>query len=292
LIVDNFNDYYDPALKEARVKELKRLYAEAKIARVDISDYKALEEAFKEYSPDKICHLAAQAGVRYSLTHPLIYGQYNLMGTLNILELCRQYKVRDLVYASTSSVYGNNKKMPFAEKDKTDTQLSLYAATKKSNEVMAYAYHHLFELNCTGLRFFNVYGTWARPDLALLKFTQLMTAGKKIDVYNHGHMTRDFTYIDDIVDGIMAALDKSYPHEIFNLGRGEPVKLLDFIAEIEKNLGIEANKNMMPMQPGDVPETSADISKARDMLGYNPAVSIQEGVKRFIEWYREYYEDN
>lgn len=288
-IVDNFNDYYDPSLKEARANLLKENFDEVEIYKIDITDYAAMEKLFKKKNFDKVCHLAAQAGVRYSLENPFAYLETNARGTLNMLELCRHYKVKDFIFASSSSVYGNNKKMPFLEEDQVDQPISLYAATKKSNEEMAYTYHHLFGLNCTGLRFFTVYGPWGRPDMALFKFTQNIFKGKQIDVYNNGNMARDFTYIDDIVSGVIAAIDKSFPFEIFNLARGQSIKLTYYISEIEKNVGKEAFRNNMPMQPGDVPVTSADISKARKLLDYEPAFSIEEGVANFVEWYKEYY---
>ena len=290
IIVDNFNDYYDPELKRARAKILTSKYDAVEFEEVDIADYKALENIFKNEKIDKVCHLAAQAGVRYSLEHPFAYERTNITGTLNLLELCRHYSVKDFIYASSSSVYGNNKKLPFIETDRVDTPISLYAASKKSNEEMAYTYHHLFGLNCTGLRFFTVYGPWGRPDMALFLFTKAILDNKAIKVFNNGEMARDFTYIDDIVSGVIFALDKSYPYEIFNLARGESIKLMDYISEIEKNLNKSAKKNMMPLQPGDVPETSADISHAREKLGYDPQTSVPTGVKNFIEWYKRYYE--
>ena len=289
VIVDNFNDYYEISLKEARIKDIKKINSDIRVERINLKDYDELEKVFKREKFDKVCHLAAQAGVRYSLDFPHKYIQSNTIGTLNILELCRHNNVTDLVFASSSSVYGNNKKMPFSEEDKVDTPISLYAATKKSNEEMAFAYHHLFGLNCVGLRFFTVYGPWNRPDMALSRFTKNILCGEPIDVYNNGEMYRDFTYVDDIVSGVVAAIDSELKYEIFNLARGESVKLMDYIAEIEKNLGKEAKKNMMPMQPGDVPATSADISKAQKLLDYKPRPSVDEGIKNFIEWYMSYY---
>ncbi|MDO8259875.1 MAG: SDR family NAD(P)-dependent oxidoreductase, partial [Candidatus Magasanikbacteria bacterium] len=240
IIVDNFNDYYDPTLKEARANFLKENFDEVEIYKIDITDYAAMEKLFKIKKFDKVCHLAAQAGVRYSLENPFAYLETNSRGTLNLLELCRHYKVKDFIFASSSSVYGNNKKIPFLEEDQVDQPISLYAATKKSNEEMAYTYHHLFGLNCTGLRFFTVYGPWGRPDMALFKFTENIFKGKQIDVYNNGDMARDFTYVDDIAAGVVAAIDKSFPFEIFNLARGQSIKLTYYIAEIEKNVGKEA----------------------------------------------------
>ena len=291
VVIDNFNDYYSRELKEARAKVLAD-YKNVKIIRADITDYAAMEEIFKEHRFDKICHLAAQAGVRYSLENPFIYEKTNTLGTLNLLELCQRYSIKDFIFASSSSVYGNNKKLPFSEDDRVDIPISLYAATKKANEEMAFSYHHLYGLNCIGLRFFTVYGPWGRPDMALFKFTENIIAGKPIDVYNKGNMTRDFTYISDAVGGVLAAIDKSYSYEIFNLARGESVNLMEYIKEIENNLGKKAEKNMMPIQPGDVPATLSDISKAKKMLNYNPRVSIKEGIKEFINWYRDYFNIN
>ncbi len=288
VILDNLNEYYDSNLKKARVRELKKDYRFI-FTRADISDYKAVKSVFDQHKFNKVCHLAAQAGVRYSLEKPLVYGYSNIIGTLNLLELCRRHNVKDFIFASSSSVYGDNKKIPFSEEDRVDKPISLYAATKKSNEEMAYAYHHLFRINCTGLRFFTAYGPWGRPDMALFKFTDNIAKGKKIEVFNKGNMIRDFTYIDDIVSGVVSAIDRAYAFEIFNLGRGQPIKLLEFIGEIEKNLGIRARKKMMPMQPGDVHATFADISKAKKMIGYSPKTSVKEGIKRFVEWYKDYY---
>ena len=291
LIVDNFNDYYDPQIKRDRVKELEKQFDNFKIFEVDISDYKKSEKIFKENKIDKVCNLAAQAGVRYSLTNPFAYVNSNIVGFVNLLELCRHNNVKDFIYASSSSVYGNNKELPFSEDDRVDQPISLYAASKKSNEEMAYAYHHLFGLNCTGLRFFTAYGPWGRPDMALFKFVKSISKGEAIDVYNNGNMSRDFTYIDDIVLGAVSAIDKSYPYEIFNLARGESISLLDFIKEIENNLGMVAKKNMLPLQPGDVPETSAKIDRARKMLDYNPQTSVVEGIKNFVNWYNNYFKN-
>ncbi|MBU0666403.1 MAG: SDR family NAD(P)-dependent oxidoreductase [Nanoarchaeota archaeon] len=285
VIVDNFNDYYDVGLKEARAKELFG----ATIIRADISDYKTMNKIFETHSFDKVCHLAAQAGVRYSVTNPFVYERSNILGTLNLLELCRNHGVKDFVFASSSSVYGNNKKLPFSEDDRVDNPISLYAATKKSNEEMAYVYHQLYNLNCTGLRFFTVYGPYGRPDMALFLFTKAIIEGQEVAVFNNGEMARDFTYISDIVSGVLAAIDKPFGFEIFNLARGESIRLLDFISEIEKNFGVLANKKFLPIQLGDVSKTSADISKAKKLLGYNPKTSISVGVKQFIDWYKSFY---
>jgi len=284
VVVDNFNEYYDASLKRARANLLS-----CEIIEADISDYEAMEKVFEDYSFDKICHLAAQAGVRYSLEKPFVYENTNVKGTLVLLELCRKFKVKDFVFASSSSVYGDNKKQPFSELDRVDTPISLYATTKKSNEEIAYVYHHLFGLNCTGLRFFTTYGPYGRPDMALFIFTKAILEGKEIKVFNNGNMARDFTYISDTISGILSALDNAFKYEIFNIARGEKVKLPDFIKEIEKNLGVKAKKRFLPLQPGDVPESLADISKAREMIGYNPKVSIKEGVKKFVDWYKEFY---
>lgn len=289
-IVDNFNDYYDPSLKEARVKILAEEYPRVEVIRADITDEKRMEEVFKEGKFDKVCHLAAQAGVRHSLEVPREYERSNVLGTLNILEQCRRQGVKNFIFASSSSVYGDGSKIPYREDDRVDKPISVYAATKKVNEEMAYTYHRLFGLNCTGLRFFTVYGPWGRPDMGVFQFLKRVAEGEPIEVYNHGKMARDFTYVDDIVSGVAAALDKSFPYEIFNLARGESVNLLDYIKEVEKNFGREAEKIMKSLPAGDMVATSADISKARKMLGYEPKVSVGEGVRRMAEWYRGYYE--
>ena len=286
--IDNFNDYYDPKLKEARIKILEKLDG-FKLYRLDFSDREKLSVVFKENKIDKILHLGAQAGVRYSLTNPFAYEQSNLAGTLNIFEGARENQIKDIVYASSSSVYGMNKKVPFSETDNVDHPISLYAATKKANELMAYTYHHLYGLNCTGLRFFTVYGPWGRPDMAYFSFTQAILSGKTIKVFNHGDLRRDFTYIDDIVEGVIKCIDNPFPYEVINLGNNQPVALLDFIQTIEKELGQEAKKEMLPMQPGDVKETYADIDKAKKLLGYEPKTDIKEGINKFIKWYKEYY---
>lgn len=288
VIVDNYNDYYDVNLKRSRIGELKKDHDFIDIE-ADISDYDAIEPIFKKYKFDKICHLGAQAGVRYSLEKPLVYGYSNLNGTLNLLELSRKYNIKDFILASSSSVYGNSKKIPFSENDRVDTPISLYAATKKSNEEMAHVYHHLFGINCTILRFFTVYGPWGRPDMAYFSFTDNILKEKPIQIFNHGKMERDFTYISDTISGIMAAIEKPLSFEIINLGRGKPEKLMEFIEEIEKCLGLQAKKEMLPMQPGDVPITFSDTSKAKRLLGYEPKISIEEGIKNFINWYRNFY---
>jgi len=286
--IDNFNDYYDPKIKEDRVKRLKKSYKFSPY-REDISNYKAIDGIIKKERPDKICHLAAQAGVRHSLENPFLYLKSNIDGTLVMLETARHNKIKDFIYASSSSVYGGNKKVPFSEEDRVDTPISLYATTKKANELMAHTYHKLFGLNTTGLRFFTVYGPYGRPDMALFIFTKNILEGQPIEIFNHGKMKRDFTYVDDIVSGIVASLDKSYPCEIFNLGNSNTVDLMYFIERIEKELGKKAIKKMMPMQKGDVAETFADISKAQKMLGFRPKTSVDEGIKKFINWYKKYY---
>lgn len=291
VIIDNFNDYYDPKLKFFRADTLKnhKNKKNLKIYKADISDLKSLDKIFKKHKFDKICHLAAQAGVRYSLKDPFRYEIWNNLGTLNLLELAVKHKIKDFVFASSSSVYGGNKKIPFSEKDSVDSPVSLYAATKKTNELYAHVYHHLYGLNCTGLRFFTVYGPYGRPDMALFKFVKNILKGEKIDVYNKGNMKRDFTYVSDIVSGVLSAIDKPMGYEIFNLGNNNPVTLNKFISSIEKALGKKAKKNLLGMQPGDVKKTYADIDKAQKKLGYSPKTDIKEGIDKFISWYKEYY---
>lgn len=289
--IDNFNDYYAVGLKEARA-EILRKYPTFAEKRIDLADKKALQQVFQGFSFSKICHLAAQAGVRYSLTHPDVYEQSNLAGFLNILEMTRHFKIPRLVYASSSSVYGGNTKMPFAEADRVDTPVSLYAATKKANELMAHAYSHLFGFQSIGLRFFTVYGPWGRPDMAMWLFVKAIKAGQPIKVFNHGNMKRDFTFIDDIVNGVCGALfaEGLDQYEIFNLGNHRSEHLMEMIGIIEKELGIEAKKDLMPLQPGDVPESFADIEKARTKLGFHPETSIKRGIPKFIAWYNDHPE--
>ena len=286
--IDNFNHYYDNSLKEDRNKILER-YKNFILYRGDLEKIELLQSIFKKHKIDKICHLAAQAGVRYGIENPYAYIQSNVVGFTNLLEEARNTEVKNFVFASSSSVYGENKKVPFSEMDRVDHPISLYAATKKSNEEIAFAYSHLFGMRCTGLRFFTVYGPWGRPDMALFKFTEKILNGEEIEVYGHGRMMRDFTYIDDIVSGIIRSLEKLASFEIFNLGRGEPVKLNDFIKAIGSSTGMKVKKKKLPMQLGDVTKTYADISKAKKKLGYKPKTSIDEGVKNFVDWYREYY---
>ncbi len=285
---DNLNPYYDPSLKRARLKILKR-YPTYSFHKADLRNRKRLFSVFEENHLDKVCHLAAQAGVRYSIENPYTYIDSNIVGTMNVLEACRQFKVNDLVYASSSSVYGGNEKMPFSEKDRVDDPISLYAATKKSNELMAHVYSHLFGLNTTGLRFFTVYGPYGRPDMALFKFAKNIIESKPIEVYNFGKMERDFTYIDDIVKGTVAALDRPFRYEVFNLGNNTPIKLTYFIELIEKHLGKKAHRQLLPLQEGDVPRTCADIGHAKELLDYDPKVSIEDGVSNFLGWYMDYY---
>lgn len=304
--IDNVNDYYDPTLKEARLRLLEP-FERFRLIRADIADREAMERAFAELKPKRVVHLAAQAGVRYSITHPHIYIDANIRGFLHILEGCRYNGVEHLVYASTSSVYGANTKQPFSEHQNVDHPVSLYAATKKANELMAHTYASLYQLPCTGLRFFTVYGPWGRPDMALFKFTRGILAGEPIPVFNEGKMIRDFTYVDDIVEGIIrvtdstAAADPSWtgddpdparsyaPWRVFNIGNNEPVQLLDYIHVLEECLGRKANMELLPMQPGDVPSTMADVTELERAVGFRPRTSVREGVRRFVDWYREYY---
>ena len=286
--VDNINDYYDPNLKQARLDELKN-FKSFTFHKGDIADKDFIEEIFEENDFDSVIHLAAQAGVRYSLENPHAYIHSNIVGTQNILESILKHDVDSLVFASSSSVYGDNKKVPFSEEDKTDSPRSLYGATKKACEIMCYSYHSMHGINMTGLRYFTVYGPWGRPDMALFKFTKAILEDEKIDVYNQGEMSRDFTYIDDIVTGTVAAIDSVKDFQVINLGNDTPVSLIDFISEIESATGKEAQKNMMDMQKGDVVKTHADISKAKQLLRYDPSTPLSEGVPKFVEWYKDYY---
>jgi UDP-glucuronate 4-epimerase len=285
--IDNLNEYYDPELKQNRLKILSNSNMFS-FNKIDLCDYQSIENLFKTYKIDKICHLAAQAGVRYSLTHPHVYQKSNGEGFLNILELARHYKVENFVYASSSSVYGKNTKTPFSETDPVEHPISIYAASKRSNELTAYSYSHLFGIPCSGLRFFTVYGPWGRPDMALFIFTKAIINSEPISVFNNGNMIRNFTYVDDIVDGIVRVINTPRPYEIYNIGNSRAETLLDFINEIEKNLGKKAIKQLLPLQPGDVPNTVADIEKMRQ-LGYEPKTNIDIGIKNFISWYKEYY---
>lgn len=294
--VDNFNDYYDPALKEARVDWVREQAGDFPLLRFDLADAAATAEAFAEVQPDVVIHLAAQAGVRYSLSNPRAYASSNLDGFLNILEGCRAHPVQHLLYASSSSVYGANQQVPYSVHDNVDHPLSLYAATKKANELMAHSYSHLYGIPTAGLRFFTVYGPWGRPDMAYFKFTDAIVGGRPIDLYNHGRMERDFTYVDDIVDGITSAIERATPttagrapHRVYNLGNSCPEQLGDMVAILERLLGRGAMRNLLPMQPGDVRSTCADISLAAGELGYRPKVTLEQGLERFVAWHRSYY---
>ena len=287
--LDNVNDYYSPSLKWDRVAQLKAFPAFT-FHHLDLCDYPALEGIFKKNGISQVIHLAAQAGVRYSLTNPNAYQKSNLEGFLNVLELCRHFQVDNLIYASSSSVYGKNRKLPFSENDVLEGQISLYGATKRANELMAHSYSHLYGLKSTGLRFFTVYGPWGRPDMALFLFSEAILKGEKISVYNFGQMRRDFTYIDDITKGVVACLEHKFEYEIINLGNHKPVELLYLIELLEKALGREAKKLMLPIHPGDCEATFADIDKARRLLGFEPATNIEEGLQKFVEWYKDYFE--
>ena len=304
--VDNHNDYYDPKIKDARIRLLKK-NKNYKHYKIDITDQAGLIKVFKKHLPDKVVNLAAQAGVRYSIENPLAYINSNIVGFTNILENCCQYKVKHLVYASTSSVYGANTKMPFSEHDSANHPLSVYAASKKSNELMSHAYSYLYNLPTTGLRFFTVYGPWGRPDMALFKFTKNILEEKYIDVFNYGKHTRDFTYIDDIVGGIIKTLDvpatinskwrgdkpdpanSKAPWRIYNIGNNKPVQLMDYIDALEKALGKKAKINFLPLQPGDVPDTYASVDNLNKKFNYKPSTPVVEGVSNFVRWYKDYY---
>ncbi len=301
-------DYYDVKLKESRLEKLESL--SFTFYKLDLADRDGMAKLFETEQFERVIHLAAQAGVRYSLENPYAYADSNLTGYLNILEGCRHNKVQHLLYASSSSVYGLNRKMPFSTDDSVDHPVSLYAATKKANELMAHTYSHLYSIPTTGLRFFTVYGPWGRPDMALFKFTKAMLEGKSIDVYNYGKMKRDFTYIDDIVEAIVRIQDvipqpdpewtveegspatSSAPYRVYNIGNSSPVELMDYINALEQALGLEAKKNMMPIQPGDVLNTSAETQALYKTIGFKPETPVQQGVKNFVDWYKEYYQYN
>jgi UDP-glucuronate 4-epimerase len=305
--IDNLNDYYDVSLKQAR---LDRLTPQAgyRHCHIDIANQQAMRRVFEAEKPDRIVHLAAQAGVRYSLENPHAYIEANVVGFLNVLECARAQGTEHLVYASTSSVYGSNTNMPFSVHDNVDHPVSMYAATKKTNELMAHTYSHLFGTPCTGLRFFTVYGPWGRPDMALFKFTRSMLAGEPIDVFNHGHHTRDFTYVEDIVEGIVRVLDRpaaanpdwsgdapdphssSAPYRLYNIGSNSPIQLMRYIEVLEETLGIQAKKNMLPLQPGDVPDTFANVDDLVRDVDYQPDTPIEVGIARFVAWYKDYYQ--
>ena len=296
--IDNINDYYDPSLKQARLARLSEQVG-FRFIKMDLSDRNGVGLLFAQEKFDRVIHLAAQAGVRYSLENPMAYVDSNLVGMMTILEGCRHNNVKHLVYASSSSVYGMNKKIPFSTDDNVDYPISLYAATKKSNELMAHTYSHLYGIPTTGLRFFTVYGPWGRPDMAPFKFTKAIVQGDVIDVYNHGKMQRDFTYIDDIVEGVLriqdvlpelnSELDSSAPYKIYNIGNSEPIELEEFISCIEKALNKNAIKNYMPMQPGDVVRTYADVSELEKKTHFKPQTSLQDGINSFVDWYKEFY---
>jgi len=319
--LDNINDYYDVNVKYGRLEQtginkndieygkpvISSKYGNYKFIKLNLEDREGLERLFKEQNFDRVCNLAAQAGVRYSLTNPYAYIDSNISGFMNILECCRHNSIEHLAYASSSSVYGLNEIMPFSTSHNVDHPISLYAASKKANELMAHTYSHLYRLPTTGLRFFTVYGPWGRPDMALFLFTKAILEGRTIDVFNNGNMQRDFTYVDDIVEGIMRVIDnpptgkKSWdpknpdpgssaaPYKIYNIGNSSPVKLMDFIEAIEKVLGKKADKNLLPMQAGDVPATWADVKDLVEDLGYKPATTVEEGVSRFIIWYKDFF---
>ena len=285
--IDNLNPYYSVKLKEDRNSILKN-FSNYIFYKADFASRENLFKILDKEKPNIICHLAAQAGVRHSLENPFIYEQSNLLGFLNLIEWAKN-STENFVYASSSSVYGGNKKLPFSEKDRVDTPISLYAATKKSNELIAHVYHHLFEVPMTGLRFFTVYGPWGRPDMALYKFTTMITNGETIQVFGYGKMKRDFTYIEDMLPAILKSLDTPRDYKIYNLGGNSPVKLMYFISLIEKELNIEAKKEFLPIQPGDVSETYANIENAKKDLGFEPKTSIEDGVKIFMKWFKEYH---
>ncbi|MDT0689802.1 NAD-dependent epimerase [Salegentibacter sp. F188] len=307
--LDNLNDYYDPNLKYDRLKELgvikehsekysatvqSATYENFKFTNLDLQDRQELPLLFHTEEFDIVCNLAAQAGVRYSIENPNAYIDSNIVGFANLLECCRQYHVKRLVFASSSSVYGQNKKVPFSTGDQVDEPISLYAATKKSNELMAYTYSHLYDFETIGLRFFTVYGPWGRPDMAMFLFTDAIDNGRPIKVFNEGNLERDFTYVDDIVEGIMPVINlettsNTPKYSLYNIGNSSPVKLMDFITEIEKHLGKKAQKDMLPMQPGDVERTWADVTSLKKDFGYNPHTSVSEGVGNFVKWYKSYY---
>ena len=286
--IDNLNDYYDSNLKQARLDQLKH-FKSFTFNKVDMADRESLTTSFQSFNPKKIVNLAAQPGVRYSMENPYKYMESNLVGFLNIIELCRNNEVKSFIYASSSSVYGGNKKMPFSVEDRVHQPLALYGATKRANELIAHSYSHLYGLRTTGLRYFTVYGPWYRPDMAIFIFTQKIIAGKPIPVFNNGKMRRDFTYIDDVISGTRSAIEKNYKCEIFNLGNSKSESLLELIGIIEKNLGNKAQIEYLPMQPGDVKESLADIKKSTEKLGYKPITTINKGIPQFIKWYKEYY---
>ena len=304
--IDNLNDYYDPSLKETRLRLLEN-HENFSFTKLDIADNASVQKLFSSAQPERVIHLAAQAGVRYSLKNPHAYISSNIDGFINILEACRHNEVKHLTYASSSSVYGANTTIPFATSQTVDHPISLYAATKKANELMAHTYSHLYALPTTGLRFFTVYGPWGRPDMALFLFTKKILAGEPIQVFNYGNHSRDFTYIDDIVEGVVRTSDKiatpdpnwessnphparsNAPYRLYNIGNNNPVKLMDFIAAVEEALGMKAEQELVPMALGDVPDTYADVSDLVKDIAYKPQTNIRDGVRNFVEWYKEYY---
>lgn len=306
--VDNLNDYYDVSLKNARLERL-RAYPNFRFVKLDVADREKMPELFRETKPRRVIHLAAQAGVRYSLTNPHAYIDSNLVGFTNILEGCRHNEIEHLTYASSSSVYGGNTRLPFSEHDNIDHPVSLYAATKKANELMAHTYSHLYKLPTTGLRFFTVYGPWGRPDMALFLFTKAILDGRPIDVFNSGNMVRDFTYIDDIVEGVIRVSDRAaepasefdsdfpdpavsnVPYRVFNIGNNQPTQLLHYIDALEEALEMQSERNYLPMQPGDVPATAANTDELDAWVGFKPNTPVKEGVRRFVEWYRGFYSE-
>lgn len=305
--IDNHNDYYDPAIKEARLARYAP-HSRYTHLRIDLADGKAMQECFSTYKPHRVVNLAAQAGVRYSIKNPLAYIDSNIVGFIHVLEGCRHNGVEHLVYASSSSVYGANTAIPFSVHQNVDHPLSLYAASKKSNELMAHAYSHLYGLSTTGLRFFTVYGPWGRPDMALFKFTKAILDGSPIQVFNYGKHRRDFTYIDDIVEGVIRILDRpasgnpqwsgntpdpgtsKAPWRVYNIGNNSPVDLMDYIEAIENALGRKAEKEFLPLQAGDVPDTSADVDDLVEQFGFKPSTTVEDGISRFVAWYRDYFE--
>jgi UDP-glucuronate 4-epimerase len=305
--LDNINDYYDPKLKYSRLQEngvdiqdiyygkyaQSQKYSNYQFIKLDIEDAININKVFSDNKFDYVCHLAAQAGVRYSIENPRVYVQSNVVGFFNILECCRNFPVKHLIYASSSSVYGNNTKIPFSESDNVDHPISLYAATKKSNELMAHTYSHLYQIPTTGLRFFTVYGPWGRPDMAYFSFTKSIIEGKPIKVFNNGYLSRDFTYIDDIIEGILNLIPKEANdvkcYNLFNIGNDNPISLVQFINTLEKHIGMEAIKEFVPMQQGDVEKTWADINELKSLKGYQPKTSIDLGLSKFIIWYKNFY---
>ncbi|CAA6819960.1 MAG: dTDP-glucose 4,6-dehydratase (EC [uncultured Sulfurovum sp.] len=301
--LDNINDYYDVNLKYARLNELgidrdeleenkivsSSIYPKHKFIKANLEDAETMNKLFEAEKFDAVCNLAAQAGVRYSIENPHAYIQSNVVGFMNVLEACRNYDVKNLSYASSSSVYGLNKSQPFKTTDKTDTPVSLYAATKKSNELMAHTYSHLYNIQTTGLRFFTVYGPWGRPDMAPMLFADAITSDRAINVFNHGKMSRDFTYIDDIVDGIVKVIDNPSNYNVYNIGNNAPLSLMEFIETLENALGKKAEKNYMPMQDGDVVSTYADVSGLIDDFGYKPDTQLVDGIREFVKWYNQFY---